>query len=64
MAFIYELRTGTDADWLQENPILHDGEVVLVSKDPVDTTKKYNYQKIGNGISTYEELPYIPINFE
>jgi hypothetical protein len=66
MAHVFQLRQGTDEDWLAENPILFQGEVILVAKSPLPEGKnvKYNYQKIGDGESTYEELPYIPIQYE
>lgn len=66
MAHVFQLRQDTDENWLAENPILYQGEVILISKAPLPEGKNitYNYKKIGDGNSTYEELPYIPIVYE
>lgn len=49
-------RRDTLANWLAENPVLADGEPVLVASDPAQP-KKYNYFCCGNGIDTFDKLP-------
>ena len=43
----------TDANWTSKNPILLDGEIVIV-KDSNGNSR----MKIGDGVSTYTQLPY------
>ena len=46
------IRNGTELQWIESNPVLLEGEVGIT----MDTTpKKF---KIGNGASTWNELPY------
>ena len=46
------IRNGTELQWIESNPILLEGEVGIT----MDTTpKKF---KVGNGTSTWNELPY------
>ena len=46
------IRNGTELQWIEGNPVLLEGEVGIT----MDTTpKKF---KIGNGASTWNELPY------
>ena len=46
-------RRDTDANWISKNPVLLDGEIILV-KDGEGNTRL----KIGDGVSTYTQLPY------
>ena len=43
----------TDANWISKNPVLLDGEIVIV-KDGNGNSR----MKIGDGVSTYSQLPY------
>jgi hypothetical protein len=43
----------TDANWISKNPVLLDGEIVIV-KDGNGNSR----MKIGDGVSTYTQLPY------
>lgn len=46
------IRNGTELQWIEGNPVLLEGEVGIT----MDTTpKKF---KVGNGTSTWNELPY------
>ena len=46
------IRNGTELQWIESNPVLLEGEVGIT----MDTTpKKF---KVGNGASTWNELPY------
>lgn len=46
------IRNGTELQWIEGNPVLLEGEVGIT----MDTTpKKF---KVGNGASTWNELPY------
>ena len=46
------IRNGTELQWIESNPVLLEGEVGIT----MDTTpKKF---KVGNGTSTWNELPY------
>lgn len=47
-------RKDTDANWTSANPVLLDGERILV----VMTCGKVR-EKIGNGTSTYTQLPFV-----
>mgnify|MGYP001350161153 CR=1 FL=1 len=50
MAFRIQIRRGTANQWTAENPILLDGELAIETD-----TRKF---KIGNGITTWNNLPY------
>lgn len=43
----------TSANWTANNPILLDGEIIII-----DTNAGETRFKIGNGISTYTQLPF------
>ena len=47
------LKKDTSSNWTQNNPVLLDGEMIIV------TTNAGNVRmKIGDGTSTYTELPF------
>jgi hypothetical protein len=50
MAILIKLRRGLKEEWEQENPILGNGEII------VETDTKQ--VKIGDGVTTYNSLPY------
>jgi hypothetical protein len=58
MAKALQLRGDSEENWLKENPILDDGEIVVVSFGD-EIPNKWKNIKIGDGISTFEELPYL-----
>ena len=43
----------TSANWTTNNPVLLDGEVIIV-----DTNAGETRFKVGNGVSTYTQLPF------
>ena len=47
------LKKDTKTNWEQNNPVLLDGEIIIVQED---SNLKL---KIGNGYSTYSQLPFI-----
>jgi hypothetical protein len=49
MAVIIQLRRGTEAEWLTEDPVLMEGEV------GVDTTN--DQFRIGDGVNNWDDLP-------
>ena len=49
---IIQLRRATEAQWIEKNPILREGE-------PAFSIDKMMF-KIGNGTAHWSELPYIP----
>lgn len=57
MAKALQLRGDSEENWLKENPILDDGEIIVVSFGD-EIPNKWKNIKIGDGISTFEELPY------
>lgn len=59
MANKIQLRRDTKENWLAENPILEEGEMALEGITPVGGVPVYAAFKIGDGVSSYEELPYI-----
>lgn len=46
-------RRDTSANWTNNNPVLLDGEVIIVNTDAGETRFK-----IGDGIKTYTQLPF------
>ena len=46
-------RKDTSANWTNNNPVLLDGEIILVNTDSGETRFK-----IGDGIKTYTQLPF------
>lgn len=46
-------RRDTSANWTSANPVLLNGEIILVDTAAGDTRKK-----IGDGVSTYSQLPF------
>ena len=51
------LRRGTAYEWNTENPILHEGEIVLEVPDSGVGTGLSKF-KIGDGVTPYRNLPY------
>lgn len=51
-----QLRRDTLANWLAVDPILLDGEKVLVATDP-DKPKVYDSERVGDGTTKFSELP-------
>lgn len=51
-----QFRRGTLAEWTSINPILADGEFVVISTDP-SQPKNYDKWKCGNGINYFNDLP-------
>ena len=47
------LKKDTNSNWTQNDPVLLDGEMVIVTTDAGDVR-----MKIGDGTSTYTELPF------
>lgn len=43
----------TSANWTSKNPVLLDGELILVTTDSGETRFK-----IGDGVKTYTQLPF------
>ena len=58
MARLGQFRRDTIANWLNINPIIADGEFILVSTDP-NFPQNYNQFKIGNGVDRFNLLPNI-----
>ena len=46
-------RKDTSANWRNNNPVLLDGEIIIVNTDSGETRFK-----IGDGIKTYTQLPF------
>lgn len=46
-------RRDTSANWTSANPVLMNGEIIIVDTAAGDTRKK-----IGDGTSTYMQLPF------
>lgn len=46
-------RRDTSANWTSNNPVLLDGEIIIVNTDAGETRFK-----IGDGIKTYTQLPF------
>ena len=47
------LKKDTSSNWTQNNPVLLDGEMIIVTTNAGDVR-----MKIGDGASTYTELPF------
>lgn len=47
------LKKDTSSNWTQNNPVLLDGEMIIVATNAGDVR-----MKIGDGTSTYTELPF------
>lgn len=47
-------RTDTAANWTQKNPVLAEGEIIVVQTNAGETRLK-----IGDGVKTFTQLPYI-----
>ena len=47
------LKKDTSSNWTQNNPVLLDGEMIIVITNAGDVR-----MKIGDGTSTYTELPF------
>ena len=47
-------RTDTAANWTQKNPVLAEGEIIVVQTSAGETRLK-----IGDGVKTFTQLPYI-----
>lgn len=48
---IIQLRRATEAEWIEKNPVLRNGEPAL--------STDINKLKVGDGVQTWSELPYI-----
>lgn len=57
MARLGQFRRDTDDNWLVENPIIAEGEFILVAPDS-EKPKDFRYWKVGDGINRYADLPY------
>ena len=57
MARLGQFRRDTDVNWITADPIIEDGEFILVSTNPA-LPKFYDKYKIGNGLDTYSDLPF------
>jgi len=55
MARIGQFRRDTLENWELVNPVIEDGEFILISS-PNTTTNKYDKVKIGDGVSTFSQL--------
>lgn len=49
------LRTDSLSNWIAENPVLNDGEFAIVN----DISASLTRFKVGNGLSTFSQLPYV-----
>ena len=58
MATKIQLRRDTLANWLKADPVLMDGEQVLVATD-ASKPNVYDKQKIGDGIHKFSELEMV-----
>ena len=47
------LKKDTSSNWTQNNPVLLDGEMIIVTTNAGDVR-----MKIGDGTSTYTQLPF------
>lgn len=56
MAILGQFRRDTLANWQANNPIIADGEFVLIALDPNNPTQ-YTYWKCGDGVSNFNDLP-------
>lgn len=50
---IVKNRTDTAANWTQKNPVLAEGEIIVVQTSAGETRLK-----IGDGVKTFTQLPY------
>lgn len=57
MARLGQFRRDTDDNWLVENPIIAEGEFILVAPDS-EKPKDFRYWKVGDGINRYADLSY------
>ena len=55
MAYKFQVRRDTKANWLAENPVLEEGEPAL---EKPDASSPYTAYKIGDGTTAYADLPY------
>lgn len=55
MAYKFQVRRDTKANWLAENPILEEGEPAL---EKPDASSPYTAYKVGDGVTAYKDLPY------
>lgn len=58
MSNIIQLRKDTLENWLKYDPVLADGEQVLVATDSTQP-KVYNSRKVGDGVSKFSALPML-----
>lgn len=56
MARLGQFRRDTAANWEAANPIIADGEFILIATNP-DSPKVYDAQKVGDGQTRYNDLP-------
>lgn len=55
MAILAQLRRDLRSEWERTNPIIHDGEMILVRETE---SGPYTGYKIGDGVKTFNELEY------
>lgn len=55
MAILTQLRRDLRSEWERTNPIIHDGEMILVRETE---SGPYTGYKIGDGVKTFNELEY------
>lgn len=55
MAYKFQVRRDTKANWLAENPVLEEGEPAL---EKPDASSPYTAYKIGDGTTAYADLDY------
>lgn len=53
-----QIRRDTEANWKSSNPVLKQGEIALVSQQ-ASLPYRYTDLKVGDGASTFTELPYL-----
>lgn len=56
MARLGQFRRDTAANWEASNPIIADGEFILIATDPAKP-RQYDAQKVGDGVTRYKDLP-------
>lgn len=57
MARLGQFRRGTLDNWVLENPVIADGEFILIATDS-NFPRKYDRWTVGDGISTFAELGF------
>lgn len=57
MARLGQFRRDTMANWKKENPIISDGEFILIANDP-NSPHSYDYWACGDGITAFIDLKF------